>query len=129
MIKCRIAFLFVTVAAGLSCLASAQNSRIGQSSPASAADPKLKASIQPLTPRSAMAPSRKSSVGVPKSSTSGRDTNSELGHLERQSTKIVASKNGTTAASKANPVKHLVTSSGNDSGINASYQKPRVSRK
>jgi hypothetical protein len=123
MMKCRIAFLFVTVAA-LFCLASAQNSTIGSSSSKSP-DP-LKTAIQPLTPKSAMAPPRKSSVAVPKAATSGRDTNAELNRLVRQGIKTGASKSGNTRASKANPVKPAATSSGIGSGINSSYQKPRV---
>jgi len=123
MMKCWIAFLFVTVAA-LFCLASAQNSTIGSSSSKSP-DP-LKTAIQPLTPKSAMAPPRKSSVAVPKAATSGRGTNAELNRLE---IKTGASKSGNTRASKANPVKPAATSSGIGSGINSSYQKPRVPQK
>jgi len=123
MMKCWTAFLFVTVAA-LFCLASAQNSTIGSSSSKSP-DP-LKTAIQPLTPKSAMAPPRKSSVAVPKAATSGRGTNAELNRLE---IKTGASKSGNTRASKANPVKPAATSSGIGSGINSSYQKPRVPQK
>ena len=124
--KRRIVFLLAAVAATLICLASAQT---GPSSSKLAADPKLKASIQPLTPKSAMAPARRSSVAGPKSGTSGRDTNAELGRLEKQSTKIAAAKKPNTGVSKANPGKPVATSSGSGSGINASYQKPRVPRK
>jgi len=122
MMKCRIAFSFVILAAALVCLASAQNS--GPPSSKLATDAKLKASMQPLTPRSAMAPSRSSSVAVPRLATTGRDTNAELSRLERQSTKIAP-----TGVSKARPVKPVATSSDSGSGINASYQKPRVSLK
>jgi hypothetical protein len=73
-----------------------------------------------------MAPPRKSSVAVPKAATSGRGTNAELNRLE---IKTGASKSGNTRASKANPVKPAATSSGIGSGINSSYQKPRVPQK
>ena len=126
MMKCWIAFLFVTVAA-LFCLASAQNSTIGSSSSKSP-DP-LKTAIQPLTPKSAMAPPRKSSVAAPKASTSGRDTNAELTRLEGQGIKTGGSKSGNTGALKVNSVKPAGTSSASGSGINFSYQKPRVPQK
>jgi hypothetical protein len=127
MMKWRIAFLFVTVAA-LICLASAQNSKVGSSSAKSGADP-LKDAVQPLTPKSAMAPSRKSSVAVPKAATSGRNTSAELTRLERQSIKAGGSKSGNTGASKRNLVKPTSTSSGSGSGIDFSHQKPRVNQK
>ena len=127
MTKCRIAFLFVTVGA-LICLASAQNPTVGSSSAKSVADP-LKTATRPLTPKSAMAPPRKSSVAVPKAATSGRDTNAEITRLERQGIKTGVSKSGNTGASKANPAKPAATSSGSGSGINSSYQKPRVPQK
>ena len=126
MMKCRVAFLLVTVAA-LICVASTQNSKVG-SSAGSGPDP-LKKSIQPLTPKSAMAPSRKSSVAVPEAATSGRDTKADLTRLERRGIKTDASKSGNKGASKANPVKPAGTSSGSGSGINSSYQKPRVNQK
>ena len=124
--KCRIAFLFVTVAA-LICVASAQNSKVG-SSAKSGSDP-LKTATQPLTPKSAMAPPRKSSVAVPKAATSGRNTSAELTRLERQGVKAGGSKSSNKGASKANSVKPAGTSSGSGSGINSSYQKPRVTQK
>jgi len=127
MMKCRIAFLFVTGAA-LICVASAQNSKVGSSSAESGADP-LKKAIQPLTPKSAMAPPRKSSVAAPKASTSGRDTNAELTRLEGQGIKTGGSKSGNTGASKRNLVKPTSTSSGSGSGIDFSHQKPRVNQK
>ena len=127
MMKCRIAFLFVTVAT-LICPASAQNSKVGSSSAESGADP-LKKAIHPLTPKSAMAPPRKSSVAAPKASTSGRDTNAELTRLEGQGIKTGGSKSGNTGAMKANSVKPAGTSSASGSGINFSYQKPRVPQK
>ncbi|MFZ3190322.1 MAG: hypothetical protein WA180_17800 [Candidatus Sulfotelmatobacter sp.] len=74
-----------------------------------------------------MAAPRWASVALPKSGTTGRGTNAELDRLEKQNAKIVASKNATTTP-KA-PVKPAVNSSSTGSGINASYQKPRVTRK
>ena len=126
MMKCRIAFLFVTGAA-LICVASAQNSKVG-SSAKSGSDP-LKTATQPLTPKSAMALPRKSALAVPSASTTGRDTSAELTRLERRGIKTGASKSGNKGASKANPVKPAGTSSGSGSGINSSYQKPRVNQK
>jgi hypothetical protein len=122
MMKCST-FLVVTVAP-LICLASAQNSKVGSPAATSGADP-LKTVTQPLTPKSAMAPRPKSSVAVPKASTSGRDTKAELNRLERQGIKT----GGNKGASKANSVKPAGTSSGSGSGINFSYQKPRVTPK
>jgi hypothetical protein len=126
LIKCRMAFLFVTVAA-LICVGSAQNSKVG-SSAESGPDP-LKKAIQPLIPKSAMAPTRKSSVAGPKAATSGRNTSAELTRLERQSIKAGGSKSGNTGASKRNLVKPTSTSSGSGSGIDFSHQKPRVNQK
>jgi hypothetical protein len=123
MSKSRTGFVCVTAAA-LICVASAQNSRVG--SPAESGPDPLKTAIQPLTPKSAMAAPRKSSVAVPKAATSGRDTNADLTRLERQGIKTGISKSGNKRSSKANPVKPAGTSSGSGSGINSSYQKPRV---
>ena len=127
MMRCRIAFLFVAVAA-LVCMASAQNSKIGSSSSTSGPD-RLKTATQPLTPKSAMALPRKSAVAVPSASTTRRDTSAELTRLERQSIKTGGSKNGNTGASKANLVKPAGTSSGSGSGINSTYHKPHVPQK
>jgi hypothetical protein len=127
MMKCGIALLFVTVAASI-CVASAQNSNIGSSSAESGAAP-IKKAIQPLTPKSAMAAPRKSSVALPKASTSGRDTSAELTRLEHQGIKTGGSKSGNTRATKADLVKPAAGSSGSGSGINSSYQKPHVPRK
>ncbi|MGA2950214.1 MAG: hypothetical protein ABSD86_22980 [Candidatus Sulfotelmatobacter sp.] len=76
-----------------------------------------------------MATPRKSSVPVPKASTGGRDTSAELTGLERQGIKTGASKSGNTGAKTAHSVKPAGTSSGSGSGINYSYQKPRVPQK
>jgi hypothetical protein len=125
--KCRIALLCVSVST-LICLASAQSSKVGLTSAKSGADP-LRKAIRPLTPKSAMATPRKSSVPVPKASTGGRDTSAELTGLERQGIKTGASKSGNTGAKTAHSVKPAGTSSGSGSGINYSYQKPRVPQK
>ncbi len=127
MMKCRVAFFFVTIAALIG-LATAQKSEIGSPSTKASVDP-LKSAPRPLTPKSAIALPRKSSVAVPQISTSSRNTSVELTRLERQSLKTIGSKTGSTGVSKVNPVKPAGTSSASGSGINASYHKPRVSQK
>jgi hypothetical protein len=125
MIKHRVVCLFVTVAAGI-CLATAQTSNQnsqGSASAKSGGDP-LKTATKPLTPKSAMPAPRKSSVAVPNTSKSGRNTTAELTHLERQNGKAGGSKSGTTPPAKGASVKPADKSAGSSSGINFKYQKP-----
>ena len=123
MMKCRIFLLLGTLGA-LICLASGQTSKVGSSSAKSATD--LKSVTKPLTPKSAMPPEHKSSLSAPAVSTNQRNTSTELTRLERQGLKPAAAKSSKTGAAKSSPVKPLSPSSGNGSGINSSYQKPRV---
>ncbi len=127
MMKCKVVFWFVTGVALIG-LAAAQSSKVGSSSAESGPDP-LQTATKPLTPKSAIAPHSKSSAGVRNASTNTQKTNAELTRLERQSVKAGGSKNGSTGAAKAPPVKSANTSSGSGSGINASYQKPHVPHK
>ena len=124
MMKRRVVCSLVTMAAGI-CLATAQNStqksQVGSTSAKSGADP-LKTATKPLTPKSAMPAPHKSSVAVPNTSKSGRNTTAELTHLEQQNTKAGSSKS--TPPAKVPPVKPADKSAGSDSGINFKYQKP-----
>jgi negative regulator of sigma E activity len=116
---------FVTVAAGI-CLATAQNSQVHSSSAKSSSD-SLQKATKPLTPKSAMPPQHKSSGVVPGASTSGQNTSKELDRLEHQSIKTPSTKSSTAPAKRA-AVNSPAKSSGNDSGINATYQKPHSPR-
>jgi hypothetical protein len=126
MIKHTVVCLLVTLVAGI-CLATAQSTvrkpQVGSSSAKSAADP-LTTATKPLTPKSAMPAHRKSSVAVPNTSKSSRNTTAELTQLERQNTKAGASKSGNTPTAKGAPVKSADKSAGSDSGLNFKYQKP-----
>jgi hypothetical protein len=120
--KYRVVCLFVTVAAGIF-LAAAQDSQLRPSS-ASGADP-LKRATQPLIPKSAMPVHHPSPAVAPNGATSGRNTNEELNHLERQNVKTPSSKSGKTGTAKAASVpKSPDASAGRGSGINFKYQKP-----
>ena len=122
MARCRIVFLFV-VAAGSMSSAFAQSSKL-ELSGRSAPDP-VKSSVQPLTPKSPSAISRKASVAVPTASTRNRATDAELNRLERQGIKTGSSNRGRTGTVQ-HSLKSSVTSSGSGSGINASYQAPYI---
>lgn len=126
MIKYKIAgwFIagwFVTVAAGV-CLTTAQNSQTHLSSTKSKPD-SLQGATKPLTKKSAMPTTHKSSGAVPTRSASEAKTNAELSRLEKQNSKTPASKK------PANPPpvpKPAATSNKTGSGINSTYQKPKT---
>jgi hypothetical protein len=124
MMKCRMVILFVTMAAFVG-LAAAQNSKVGLSSTPTAKDP-LKTATKPLTPKSAIQPHSKSSAPLPNASANSRKTDAELTRLEHQSVKASGPKSGNTAAAKSAPVKPISPPATSGSGINATYQKPRV---
>jgi len=120
----RWIFWLLGTAGVLICLASGQTAAVGSSSAKSGSD--LKSVTKPLTAKSAMPAPHKSSPSVPATPTRQRSTNAELTRLEGQGMKPPAAKSGKTGAAKSSPVKPLSPSPGSGSGINASYQKPRV---
>ena len=127
MMNRKITFVFVAIST-FACMAPAQNSKIDSSSAKTGADP-LKTATQPLTPKSPTTTRRTSAVSVPNASTHSQDTNAELTRLERQSAKVGVSKNSSAPPAKGSSVKPNSSSSGSGSGINSSYQKPRVPHK
>jgi hypothetical protein len=122
--KNKVVCLFVTVAAGL-CLAAAQSSVLNPAPAKSGKDP-LQSATKPLTPKSAMSAPHKSPPVAPNTSTSTRKTDAELNHLEHQNIKAPSTKSGTAAPAKRASAKPAAASSTNGSGINATYQKPRI---
>jgi hypothetical protein len=129
MMKFKAALFSATVAA-LVGLATAQSSKT-QSSKTSASSSKLgshsaTSSTKPLTPKSAMPPARKKAVSAPMASTENRRTNAELSRLEKQNAKVGAPKSGNPNTAKVPPLKSDAKPSTNGSGINSSYQKPKV---
>jgi len=126
MMKCKTVCLFVTVVTGI-CLATAQTSPKSSSSGKSRSDP-VKAATKPLTPKSAMSPSRKSSAGLPAAPTKRSDPNAELNRLESQDIKVAAPKNNTGAV-KGTVIRSSTASPKGGSGINATYQKPTTPKK
>lgn len=124
MTKCKAVRVIVTMTVW-GCLAAAQNSTKSASSAKSNPAPAHTAATKPLTPKSAMPPPHKSTVAPP-ASTSVRNTNAELNHLERQP--IRASNGGNAGAAKASPAKAAGTPNANGSGINATYQPPAAKK-
>ena len=124
MKKFRIILLLAIVAALIS-LATAQNTKTHSSSGSSSTG-SLNAATKPLTSKSAIALPRKSSTVVPKATT---NTGAELAKLERQNSKGANAGKSSAQASKVPAMKPEGKPSANGSGINASYQKPKVARK
>ncbi len=116
MMKRRMVCLFVTVMAAIG-VATAQSHPVHSSS-----SRKGSAAIKPLTPKSAMPTSHKS-TGVTASNSGIRNTNSEINHLERHNNS--GPKN---TAPKVAPVRTAKASAGKGSGINDKYQKPIVNK-
>ncbi len=107
-------------------VAPAQKSQVH--SPTAKPDPNLSAATKPLTPKSAMpAPKHSSSSAMPAAAKSNANANKELSHLERQDIHAGGSnKSGAGAAKSASTPKP--TAAGKDSGINATYEKPKAGR-
>jgi hypothetical protein len=120
MMKCRIVF-FCAFGLGLVALAAAQNTQVRSSYAKSTPDP-LQGSIKPLTPKSAMPSSRKSSTAVvpPPSATTGK-TNAELSRVEREKIKTGSSQSGSKEAPK---VAFVPKSTEENPAINYKYQTP-----
>jgi hypothetical protein len=113
---------WIVVASALISVAAAQNSQAPLFPAKSGADA-MNPAIKPLTPKSAMPPHRKSSIGVPNASKSGSSTSAELSRLERTSVKTAANSGG-SGALKSVPAKQGPAKSAG-SGINATYHKPK----
>jgi hypothetical protein len=123
MTKCKVVGLFLTVAIW-TCIATAQSSPAGPSSPKAAPDP-LQSATKPLTPKSAMPAHRKSSTVAPNPAASGKNTTAELTRLEQQNIKAGSSSSSNKASAKSTALpKPASTSAGNGQGINFKYQKP-----
>ena len=122
MIKSKVGYVFVACVALIS-FAPAQTHKASKSSVRSAQDPVNK----PLSSKSPIS-TRKASAAPTGASTSGRKTNAELAHLEKQRV-ASGSKTPTSASARNVPIKTAKTSSGTGSGINASYQKPHIAKK
>jgi hypothetical protein len=127
---CRGGVIFVAIVAFVS-IATAQNPYSLKSRPSSSPatkplTPKSPRTTQPLTPKSAT-PKRRASVPLPNAANS-RKTNIELAGLEQQSLKAEGSKGGNAGTAKSASIKPIGTPSRSGSGINASYQKPRISQ-
>jgi hypothetical protein len=121
----KIIVVWVTGIVLISASASAQKHERTWSS-AKSGSTSSSASNKPLTPKTAIAP-HKTSSSLPGGATSGvRRNNQELAHLERQGVPAGSSKNASTKALKVGPAK---ATSGSNSGINSSYQKPRIPNK
>jgi len=73
-----------------------------------------------------MPPKHKSSGAVPSPPKSSQNTTKELTRLEQQDIKAPTKKNSSAQPAKSTSVKSPAASSGNGSGINATYQKPQV---
>jgi hypothetical protein len=125
--KLRIAFVAASLA-GLGCLCVAQSSKSSLSSSHSGSDP-LKSATKPITPKSANTPPHTSAASAPAASTGGRKTNAELTHLEGQGVRGGTSSKSGAGAAKAPPIGSSKKSSGNGSGINATYKKPYTPKK
>jgi hypothetical protein len=121
--KYRAVCLFVTIAAWTG-QGAAQNSQVHSSSAKSSED-SLHAATKPLTPKSAMPQSHKSSNVTPNASAKSRNTNAELTRLEQQNIKAGASKKPATGAVAPKPAG---ASNANGSGINFNYQKPTTAK-
>jgi hypothetical protein len=106
--------ILATVAA--SGLATAQSSGAKRNP-----DLDLKTATQPLMPKSEIAPRKSSGPTLP---ASNHNTNQELTKVERQKLAGANSSKTTSPPIKLRPEKSAPANSG--SGINASYQKPRI---
>lgn len=116
-------FICSITGAALLGLAAAQSSPPHSSTGSSSPDP-TKNALKPLTPKSAMpaASHKPAATAPPATSKSNSSADAELSRLERQ--KIRSTGNDRAGSAKAPPTKSTNTSSGGNSGINATYQKP-----
>ncbi|MGD0270006.1 MAG: hypothetical protein ABSB14_13155 [Candidatus Sulfotelmatobacter sp.] len=120
MVKCKAIYLLVTVAFFIG-VAPAQKSQVHSSTAKSNAD--YSAATKPLTPKSAMPAKHSSSSAMPPASKRNVDANKELTHLERPQVRAgVSSKTGASAAKSSSP---KPAAAAKDSGINATYEKPK----
>ena len=119
MAKYKAVYLLMTVAFFIG-VAPAQKAHT--STAGSKAD--YGAATKPLTPKSAM-PAKHSSSSLPPATKRSVEANKELTHLEQPRIR-----SGASSKSAASPAKSLSTpkpvASQKDSGINATYEKPKV---
>jgi hypothetical protein len=126
MTKCGSVVLFVVVVA-FAGRATAQNSFKSRpsSSPATKQlTPKSTSAIQPLALKSTSP--KRSPAPLPHAAANRRKTNTELARLEQQGLHAGGSKSGNREAVKSASIKPIGAPSRSGSGINASYQKPRI---
>lgn len=122
MVKCRAVCLSITIAALIG-VAPAQKSQVH--SPTAKSDADLKAATKPLIPKSAMPAKHSSSSVAPSVGNRSGNANKELQHLERQEIRAGGSqKSGAGAAKVASGPKPAAAGTG--SGINFTYEKPKV---
>jgi hypothetical protein len=121
MTKLRIGLAW-PIALALGCMAAAQTSKPAPGPGTSHRD----VATKPLTEKSATPAPRKAAAVAPASS---RNNSAELARLEAQSAKSDAPKKSAPVAAKPIYPKAESAPAAKDSGINASYQKPRVAHK
>ena len=124
MAQARFLLIFILVGS-ISLVAQASkaySSSHSSSSHSSAAGPH-DAATKPISSKSAIALPHKSAVTMPKTENNG----TELAKLERQNARVGNSGKASSQGVKPVAIKREEKSSG--SGINASYQKPKVNRK
>ncbi len=120
MTKRQIGFVWLAMATG--CMAAAQTSKTAPKPGTYHRDVATKS----LTEKSAMPAPRKAAAVTPASS---RNNSAELARLEAQSAKNDAPKKSAPASAKPVYPKAESVPATKDSGINASYQKPRTAHK
>ena len=106
---------------------AAQNSKTSSSSGHSASS-SSNAALKPLTPKSAMATGHKSSATLPVANSTHK-TSTDLTRIEHENAKATSSEKTGSTTSKTAAVKPVQSTKNSGSGINASYQKPKVSRR
>jgi hypothetical protein len=125
MMKFKIAFLSLVLLASI-CPANAQKYWADHS----AAKPSTDPSTKPLTPKPGAAPHKAAPMGRASATGTGNKSGAELAQVERESVKTERP-NGTAGAAKPVSIKPQPAgkTSGGNSGINATYQKPHVTQK
>lgn len=124
---------FVTALISLAMLmasAGAQASKSGSLSSYSTAGANSgpnKVKTTPLTPKSAISTGHKSAANLP-ASNSAHKTSMDLDRIERENVKSTGMGKTASSTPKTQRVKPVQTSRNTNSGINASYQKPKAVR-
>jgi hypothetical protein len=110
----------------LTAVGATQNSKTSSASGHSTST-SSNAALKPLTPKSAMTAGHKSSATLP-GENSTHKTSTDLARIEHENVKATNSQKASSGPSKAT-VKPVQTTKNSGSGINASYQKPKVARR